>query len=219
MRFMATRESHAARGARRSRMLRLRTAEELGARRRASGVSLRAVAGTLGVSVDRLVRLERGDPASLTIDLGARYASVLGLELAVTLHPAGAPIRDQGHVALLDRFRRRMPPGVRWRTEVPIPIIGDPRSADGVVYIPGVDCLVEAETHLGDFQALERRLAGKARDLGAHRTVLLLADTRHNRRLVRDIAAIRDRFPVGAGTWFQAVAAGRDPGADALVIL
>ena len=200
-------------------MLRLRTGDELGGRRRAIGVSLREVARTLGTSPDRLVRVERGEPASLTIDLCARYASVLGLELAVSLHPAGDPIRDKGHVALLERFRHRLPSNTRWRTEVPMPITGDLRSADGVVYGRGADYLVEAETHLGDFQALERRIAGKARDLGSARSVLLLADTRHNRGLVRDVAAIKARFPIDARTWFRAVSLGRDPGGDALVVM
>lgn len=216
---MATRESQAARGARRSRMLRQRTSDELGATRRASGVSLREVARGLEVSVDRLARAERGDPASLTIDLAARYASMLGLELAVSLYPAGNPVRDKGHLALLERFRLRLPPNVRWRTEVAIPLAGDPRSADGMVYAAATDYLVEAETHLGDFQAQERRLAGKARDVGADRTVLLLADTRHHRGLLRDLPAIRKRFPVDARSWFRAVANESDPGGDALVIL
>ncbi|HUG30824.1 MAG TPA: helix-turn-helix transcriptional regulator [Candidatus Limnocylindria bacterium] len=86
---MATRESQVARGARRSRMLRHRAGDELGATRRASGVSLREVARGLGVSVDRLARAERGDPASLTVDFAARYASMLGLELAVSLLSGG----------------------------------------------------------------------------------------------------------------------------------
>ena len=216
---MATRESDTARGERRSRLLRNRLGQELGDARRAIGLSLREIARTLGVSVDRLIRAERGDHSTLTVDFVARYASVLGLELATSLFPIGTAIRDKGHLDLLERFRRRLPTLVRWRTEVPVPITGDNRSADGMVVTDAVDFLVEAETHLGDFQALERRISAKARDLGADRIVLLLADTRHNRTVVREVAGIRARFPIDARTWFRAIAAGVDPGGDALVIL
>jgi transcriptional regulator with XRE-family HTH domain len=200
-------------------MLRQRTSDELGGTRRALGLSLREVAGKLGVSVDRLVRGERGDPATLTIDLAARYAAMLGLELSVSLHPIGDATRDKGHLALLERFRRRLPALVRWQTEVPIPITGDPRSADAMASTRSMDYLVEAETHLGDFQALERKIFAKARDVGADRVVLVLADTRHNRRLVHAVPGIRARFPVDARTWFRGIARDEDPGGDALVIL
>ena len=216
---MATRESDTARGERRSRLLRHRLGLELGDARRAIGLSLREVSRTLDVSVDRLVRAERGDPTTLTVDFVASYASVLGLELAASLYPIGTAIRDKGHLDLLERFRRRLPKLVRWRTEVPVPITGDRRSADGMVETKHADFLVEAETHLGDFQALERRISAKARDLGSDRAVLLLADTRHNRTVVREVAGIRARFPIDARTWFRAIAAGVDPGGDALVIL
>ena len=216
---MATRESAVARGERRSRMLRQRIGDELGATRRAIGLSLREVSRKLGVSVDRLIRAERGDPSTLTIDFVARYASMLGLELAASLFSIGNPTRDKGHLALLERFRRRLPGGVRWRTEVPIPIAGDQRSGDAVVSTDAADFLVEAETHLGDFQALERRIGAKARDLGADRALLLLADTRHNRTLVNTIPAILEPFPVDSRTWFRAIGRAQDPGGDALVIM
>lgn len=216
---MATRESDAARGERRSRLLRHRLGPELGDVRRAIGLSLREIARTLDVSVDRLIRAERGDPPTLTIDFLARYAALLGLELAASLYPIGTAIRDKGHLDVLERFRRRLPKLVRWRTEVPIPITGDGRSADGVASTEQADYLVEAETHLGDFQALERRIGAKMRDLGADRAVLLLADTRHNRAMLNTIPAIRERFPVDMRAWFHAIAQGRDPGGDALVIL
>ena len=216
---MATRESLTARGARRSRLLRQRTSDELGATRRALGISLREAARKVDTSVDRLARAERGDVGTMTIDLAARYAAVLGLALSVSLDPDGDPIRDRGHLALLARFRQRLPAAVAWRTEVPVPISGDQRSGDAVVSRDGTDCLVEAETHLGDFQALERRIGAKARDLGADRIVLLLADTRHNRAMLNTVSAIRERFPIEARTWFRAIGRGEDPGGDALVIL
>jgi hypothetical protein len=87
------------------------------------------------------------------------------------------------------------------------------------VTVPAAEILIDAETHLGDFQAVERRMGAKARDLGVDRVVLLLADTRHNRMLVNTISAIRERFPVDMRTWFRAFAKGEDPGGDGLVVL
>ena len=200
-------------------MLRQRIGDELGSSRRGIGLSLREVSRNLNISVDRLIRAERGEPGTLSIDLTARYASMLGLELAASLHLIGNAIRDKGHLALLERFRRRLPPTVRWRTEVPIPIAGDPRSADGLASVGQMDHMVEAETHLGDVQALERRIFAKARDLGVDRVVLLLADTRHNRSVVDGMPGIRARFPVDSRTWFRAIGASDDPGGDALVIM
>ncbi|MEO5704066.1 MAG: helix-turn-helix domain-containing protein [Candidatus Limnocylindrales bacterium] len=187
--------------------------------RRSMGLSLREAAERLGTSHDRLARAEKADPSALTIDLAARLAALLGLQLAVSLHPDGDAIRDRPQLGLLERFRRRLPALATWRTEVAVPIAGDQRSGDAMVTIPAVEMLVEAETHLGDFQAVERRIGAKARDLGANRVVLLLADTRHNRTMVNTIPAIRQRFPVDQRSWFRAIANGEDPGGDALVIL
>lgn len=216
---MTARDSAAARGERLSRLLRHRTAEALGTARRVANLSIREVARRVDVSLETMIRLERGDPATMTIDLVARVAEVLGLELAASLYPHGDPIRDRAQLALLERFRRRLPAVAKWRTEVLVPIAGDLRSGDAMVTVPACAILVEAETHLGDFQALERRIGAKARDLGADRVVLLLADTRHNRTMLNTIPAIRERFPIDMRTWFRAIAQGEDPGGDAVVIL
>jgi transcriptional regulator with XRE-family HTH domain len=200
-------------------MLRHRIAADLSTARRSANLSMRELARRVGVSLETMIRLERGEPATTTIDLVTRVAQVLGLELAASLYPQGDPIRDRGHLALLERFRRRLPAGLRWRTEVPIPLVGDLRSGDGVVESGALTFLVEAETRLGGFQAVERWMGAKARDLAADRVVLLLADTRHNRMLVNTIPAIRERFPVDMRAWFRAIAKGEDPGGDALVIL
>lgn len=207
------------RGARRGRYLVTRTANELLAARRAAAISQRELGRQLRVSHTKIGRAERGEPDQLTIELAAKLAAGLGLQLSVTLHPDGNPIRDAGHVALLERFRARLAPGVRWRTEVPIPIEGDRRSADAVVDGSGITAMVEAETRVDDIQALERRLGAKSRDLGINRVILLVADTRHNRAVVSNNRAIRDRFPVSTRACLAALGAGRDPGGDALVFL
>jgi transcriptional regulator with XRE-family HTH domain len=216
---MATRDTEAARGARRSRLLRDRTADALGAARRGAGLSLREVARRISVSPETIRRLERGDRAATTIDLAARISAAVGLELAVSLHPNGDPLRDRGHLQLLARLARRLPSGLRWRVEVPVPITGDLRSGDAMVTVAEGDILIEAETRIDDLQAIERKGAAKARDLGAVRLVLLIADTRHNRQVMRDHPELRARFPIDTRTCLARLAAGHDPGGDALVIL
>jgi transcriptional regulator with XRE-family HTH domain len=215
---MAIRDNPRARGERRSQYLRGRMAAELVEARHAAGLSAREVARVVGVSAARIDRLEHADPASMTVDLVARTAAALGLDLAASLHPNGDPARDRGQLALLARFRARIP-AVMWRVEVPIPIAGDLRSADAVVAIKPGDVLIEAETHVNDVQLVERRSSAKCRDLGALRVVLVLADTRHHWRLLHEHPELRQRFPVGTRGVIAALKAGRDPGGDGLVVL
>lgn len=216
---MAVRESVACRGQRPSRLLRHRAAEGLVGVRHASGLSVRAVARLVQVSPSRIARLEAGDPGTTTIDLVARVAAALGLELAASLYPSGDPIRDRAHLALLERLRARLPQAARWRTEVPVPILGDLRSGDAIVSTSAGDVLIEAETHVSDVQLVERRSSAKARDLGAIRLILLIADTRHHWTLLRDHPEVRERFPVGTKAALAALRGGRDPGADGLIVL
>jgi hypothetical protein len=68
-------------------------------------------------------------------------------------------------------------------------------------------------------QARERSIAAKQRDLGATRAILLVADTRHNREVLRATPELMARFPVDTRSCLRALAHGQDPGGDALVIL
>jgi hypothetical protein len=79
---------------------------------------------------------------------------------------------------------------------------------------------VEAETRLRDVQALLRRVAAKRRDGAADRLVLVVADTRTNREVVRVaqpefVAA----FPADARTAWSALAAGLPPPGDSLILV
>jgi transcriptional regulator with XRE-family HTH domain len=219
MRRVTTRLSAASEGHRRSRLLRQRLGTELETSRLAIGMSLREVARRIGVSPQRIARAERGDVAALTVDLAARIAPVTGLQLAAQLYPNGDPVRDRAQLALLDRFRNRLGPAIWWRSEVPVPISGDLRSGDAMLGSDDWDGLVEAETHLGDVQLIERRAAAKQRDLGAKRLILLVSDTRHNREVIRLHPELRARFPIYPRTCLARLGLGRDPGGDCHVIL
>ena len=180
---------------------------------------MREVGRQVGVGHEFIAQVERGDPVAMTIDMVARMAPIVGLELAASLHPGTDPVRDRGHLALLERFRRRLHDRLQWRVEVPIPIAGDPRSADGVIEGDFGSVLVEAETHLGDIQAIERKVGAKQRDLGAERAILLVADTRHNRRVIENHPELKERFPIDTRRCLARLARGEDPGGDSLVIL
>jgi hypothetical protein len=173
----------------------------------------------VGISHTHVRRVEAGLAPHVDLDLLARIASVLGGELTLGVHPLGAPVRDKAHLALLRRFAARLARSIRWRTEVPIPIAGDPRSADGIAEGRTFDAIVEAETRLDDVQAVVRRLRAKQRDLGAARAILLLAETRHNRNVLRTVPELMDQFPIAPRLCLRALSQGEDPGGDCILLL
>ena len=215
---MPIRETAADRGRRRGRYLTQRATNDIANARRASGLSLREVARRAGLGHAKVARIERGDGEIDLVTL-ASIAAILGLELSLSLHPDGDPVRDKGHLALLSRLRGRIEPACGWRTEVPMPIPGDRRSADAVIDGRTFLALVEAETHLDDIQALERGIGGKKRDLDADRAVLLVADTRHNRAVIRRVPELSRQFPISTRAALACLARGDDPGGDCLVVL
>jgi hypothetical protein len=119
----------------------------------------------------------------------AVVASVVGLRLSVRAYPSGLAIRDAGQVALLGRLRKLLHPSLSWRAEVPLPLEGDLRAWDAAIGAASWTVYVDAETRILDAQALERRLAVKQRDTGTDRVILLLADTRTNRLILRSLGA------------------------------
>jgi len=173
----------------------------------------------VGISHTQVLRIERGLAPHVDIGTIGRMASVLGHELSIATYPICTPVRDAAHIALLVRLRGRVHPTIRWRSEVPVPIPGDLRSADATLDGDRFDAVVEAETRLGDVQGVERRTAAKARDLGVKRVVLLLLDSRHNREVVRTTPWLRERFPIGTRAALAALGRGEDPGGDCLIFL
>jgi transcriptional regulator with XRE-family HTH domain len=184
------------------------------------GLSLRAVALAVGLSATHVSRIERGRSPEVPVLVLARLLSVVGLELSCRAYPTGHPVRDAAHVALLDRFRRLLHRSLTFVTEVPLPRAGDLRAWDGLVRGPGWMMAVEAETRPRDRQALDRRIALKLRDGGLDAVVLVLADTRANRALLRtDGAAWTTRYPILGRRAVELLGAGVHPGGSAIVLL
>jgi transcriptional regulator with XRE-family HTH domain len=216
---MPTRITAAQRGADRARSLLRRYGEELNAARMTLGLSSREVGRRVGISHTQVIRIERGYAPHVDVAVLARLAAAVGHELSMRIHPVATAVRDAGHVALLARFAMRLAASVGWRTEVAIPLPGDARSADGVLDTAGFDAVVEAETRLYDLQATERRLRAKQRDLATTYAILLVADTRHNRAVIAGVPELSRRFPVGTRACLAALAKGRDPGGDCLLVM
>jgi transcriptional regulator with XRE-family HTH domain len=181
------------------------------------------VAKAIGVSHSKVSRFERGVVRDPSLEFMAAYCTVVGLDLSIRAYPAGDPIRDRAQLALLERFRARLHPSLRWRTEVPLAIERDLRAWDGEVSGRAPErwrIRVEAETNVADGQALERRLQLKIRDDPVGHVVLLVSETRSNRQAIRLLKdGLRETLPLDARKMMAAFRNGRDPGASAIVIL
>lgn len=186
--------------------------------RRASGLSRADVGNACGLSRTGVQRLEAGTRRSTVPELAA-YGAAVGLDVRLRAYPAGDPIRDVGQQRLLERLRSRLHPSLRWSTEVPLPIEGDLRAWDAVIRGDGWRLAVEAETVLDDLQALERKLSLKQRDGGDAHVLLLLADTKRNRRALAAAPTAFSGQGRDARATLRRLATGREPAGSALVML
>jgi len=217
---VSTRERPANRGARRGRQLLDHVVHEFHEARLGSGVSQ----GRIGHAIDRsdawISWTELGANASLSIVDASRMLACVGLDLSVRAYPAGKGIRDEAQLALIARLRSLVMPRWEWRTEVPIPLHGDPRAWDVVLRGPSVTIGVEAESRLRDIQALDRRVMLKLRDSGLDRAVIVVAATRTNRTSLRALSdSVRSNYPIPSRQALEALVNGRDPGGNAIFLL
>jgi transcriptional regulator with XRE-family HTH domain len=216
---MATRERLGDRGRRKAADGRARLAADIRRARVGAGLSLRDVGIASGVDPTRVWRFERGRRTNLQLEDVGAIASVVGLDLSVRAYPAGDPIRDAGHARLLERFRRELPPALRWHTEVPFPNPGDLRAWDAVTGRDEWRVGVEAETVIDDTQALDRKLALKRRDGAVDHLVLLVADTRRNRRALSAATAAFADLPFETRAILGALRGGTEPPGSGIVVL
>jgi transcriptional regulator with XRE-family HTH domain len=178
------------------------------------------VARATGISASRLSRIESGDVNALTFPQAAALLAAVGLRLHARAYPAGDPLRDAPQLDLLGRLRPGLHPSLGWRTEVGLPLARDLRAGDAVVSGDGWRLAVEAETRPRDLQALKRRIALKQRDGEMEHVLLLLANTRSNRTLVRThVDDLIDLFPMPGRRMLDLLRAGLDPGSSGMVLL
>lgn len=172
------------------------------------------------MSESQVSRIERGLVAHVSVTELAKLHAVVGLDLSLKSYPAGQPIRDAAHVALLDDFHRLLHRSVRWAVEVPLPIPGDRRSWDALVSASSWRYGVEAETAPRDAQSLARRLQLKQRDGEVDGVLLVLRRTEQTRRFLNEVGALlHERFPVDGVRALELLRAGADPGGSAIIVL
>lgn len=217
---MGSRERAVDVGARRGRAMAVSLLDELRSARLDRGLGGARVARAAGLSAAQYSRIERGLTGGLSIEQASVLLAAVGLELWVRAFPAGEPLRDAAHIALIDRLRVHLHRSLRFRTEVPFPSPGDRRAWD--VVITGLDWRhgVEAETRPRDRQALERRLATKQLDGDVTSLSLLLLDSRHNRDFFRaNREVLAERFPVPGRRTLELLKAGVNPAGNSVILL
>jgi len=186
------------------------------------GLSQAFIATACHISRPRYTSIEAGKVPSLTIVEFNQIASVLGLDTSVRLYPAGAPVRDAAHAGrfgvLLGHVRRPL----RYGLEVSLPSTRDRferRAWDGMLYGTGERTACELEMRLRDVQAVRRRIDLKRRDDPTEHFLLLIADTRTNRRVLAEFEALfRDLPRLRPSTVWAALEAGRHPPTGILLI-
>lgn len=195
------------------------------AARVARGTSYAAIGRALRLSPGQVATIMRGNSPELAIVRAAQVLATVGLQLSASAFPVGAPVREAGQIALLGRLRGRIAADLVWTEEVPVIEMPMAGSVDHRAWDAGIDgkswrARVDAETHVGDLQAVERRVALKQRDGMVECVILLLADTRHHRAVLEIAAAgLRARYPVSQRAALAALRAGRSPGGNALILL
>lgn len=197
-----------------------RLGEEVRTARLTAGWSLRELARQCGYSRGHLSRIERGEAAEVALRTLEVVFATLAMELSSRPFPQGPPIRDAAHARLLSRFRARLAPTIRLRTEVPLRGDRERRAWDAELAVGDDTCKLEAETTLYDLQAIDRRIARKMEADDVARVVLLVADTRRNRGVIREFERLlSDRYRLGTREVMAGLAAGRLPRASGLVVL
>jgi transcriptional regulator with XRE-family HTH domain len=187
--------------------------------RRMAGISQDRLGAGIGLSGSEIGRIERGEAPWLTITESVQVLRALGLDVWLKTFPFGSPIRDRAHTALIERFLRRLPPSVTALREWPIPVAGDHRALDLLLVGLTKRTGVEAETRILDEQALLREFQLKRRDANLDRMHLLVLKSRHNAAALRHATGLTREFPLRTRAVLAALASGRDPGANGIVML
>ena len=226
---MSARRRQVDAGVARGRRLVVDLCRELDGARRAAGLSYSELGRAVGLSGDQVARICRSESRNVGVVRLATLLGAVGLELSARAFPAGPPIRDAAHVALLARLRARLSHTLHWQLEVPVvksagalaPVPStDRRAWDAVVEGTSWSIGVEAETRLVDVQALYRRIALKRRDGTVDLVLLLVNATAHNRQVLHlEGTELRLQLAGSARMTLHALSSGLMPKADTVILL
>jgi transcriptional regulator with XRE-family HTH domain len=197
-------------GQRLARRIGARVGEEIRVARTSAGLAQRDAAEAAGMSHAQFGRIERGGLVHLTFEQACRAGFAVGLRFGGQMFAGGDPVRDTAQLRLLERFVGLLPSLAR----------GDRRAWDALITLDGRRAGCEAETRLGDIQALERKLALKLRDGAVDVLLLVVSDTAHNREVL-DLHrnALRDLLPLDNPQVRRALRDARLPTANGLVLV
>jgi transcriptional regulator with XRE-family HTH domain len=194
--------------------------EDIRETRLRAGMTMRELSAAAGVSVTQLSLIERGLAPHTAYETLALIGAEIGLDISIRAFPNGLPVRDAAQLELLRRLRMALPASVRIRFEVALAIPGDLRAWDAVIEGAGWSRPIEAETRIRDVQALQRRVRIKSRDADLSGVILLVADTRHNRGVLRMHAdAFAEQFPASPRELLATLRAGGAPPRGGVLIL
>ena len=216
---MAVRDRRVDAGRRRGEALNRVIGSEVRNGRRMAGVSQDELGFAVDLSGSEVGRVEHGNAPWLTVIHASELLSAVGLDLWAKAYPAGPPVRDAAHLRLLGDFEGRLHSSIRCQREWLIPGDQYRRAIDLMLLNLPRRIGVEAETVLDDLQALQRDINLKQHDAGLERMILLVRGSRRNRDILRGADALRRDFPIATRGVLTALAHGRDPGGNGLVIL
>jgi transcriptional regulator with XRE-family HTH domain len=186
------------RGSRKGARLVRSIGEEFRTARLALGLSQRYVARAARISRSQYGRIELGAVQHLSMLTAARISAVLGLDLSARVYPGGRPIRDAAHAQRLRRLLDHVGAPLGFVTDVPLrrtTEYPEQRAWDVVLSGDGRRTAVELETRLYDVQALTRRIHLKQRDDAPDQLLLVVANTRANRRVVHEFGSLFADWP------------------------
>jgi transcriptional regulator with XRE-family HTH domain len=188
---------------------------EFRAKRMELGLSQRTVARAVRISRSTYSRIEGGKAATLGVMVAARIGSVLGLDVVVRSYPGGESLRDAGSAKRVTLICENVSAPLRWKTEMPLPKRGDfpeQRRWDLLLMGGGKRTGLEFETRLYDAQAQRGRWNLKVRDDPVDSFVLVIADTRRNREVLKSYEALFADLPrIGPATFLRILRAGEHP--------
>jgi transcriptional regulator with XRE-family HTH domain len=190
--------------------------EELRHARMALGLSQRAVAVAARTSQTKICRVEAGTLTTLSFIDAARVAAAVGLDLFVKAYPSQRRPRDKAQLRPLNELLANVALPLTFRMEAGLPSSAGPypeqRAWDAMVEGDGEDTAFELESSLYDMQAQFRRIFLKQRDGHPDHLVVVVADTRHNRRVLAESEDLLRELPIlSKADVIAALKAGRHP--------
>lgn len=212
---MASNDRLPTRGSKRARRILGELASEIREARLHAGISQAEAGRRAGLSADKVWKVEHEALKTLAFSDACRLAAVLGLDVSVRLYPNGAPIRDAGQTSRLMKLLVNVAQPLNYRTDAPLPAkesAVELRASDALITGSNERTGLELESRLTDLQATIRRQNLKRRDDPVDHFLMVIADTRHNRRVVDDYAELLAGLPrLDTADVINLLAMGRHP--------